>query len=564
MPSSGCVGNVDPIFIPSKGRFAQRNFGTHVLLAAAGMSFTLVVEPQEAQQYGDLLMSLPGYDASLHKIAVLPKSNQGISFVRNIILRDFAPSGWFWVMDDDIRSFNRGLRGRNEELTPGQLFAMLGERFAKYSDISLFSLEYEQFCFSYGPGDIAVNSYNNIAIRVNKADVADHIEYRFSIREDYDFTLQMILSGRKTLRFRDLSYRVPKMCACSGGMTDYYNEKKAEIREQNRRFIAMWPSVSREVLKGSNKDVRYDIRVLWVKLNPERGADPIAVLKSRVPLPEVAEIVVPKANVQKAQPARKAGLKRERPLEQDESASLSSTCSEESSSMSSPSGSSDGESASSDSFDMKAYEESLPLQRPNRVPAQRELTPRPPTPTPPTPIAKKKSIESKASKGAQLDVASFFKNVPKKAPEEKVHIARSWRGYALEWYRDIGDDLALECGLKRYEPMDVSVGDSVFVIPTKIAVTPCVLEGTVIDKWYDRKAGGGFEFSVVPARRYKGVDVQHCAKVYALADGMVHTPETLTKLEVALNAAIKPPSSPLTFVTTENLKEVEMHLKSLD
>eukprot|EP00744_Colponema_vietnamica_P017724 GILI01024936.1.p1 GENE.GILI01024936.1~~GILI01024936.1.p1 ORF type:complete len:385 (-),score=85.51 GILI01024936.1:69-1223(-) len=45
-------------------------------------------------------------------------------------------------------------------------------------------------------------------------------------------------------------------------------------------FVSAWPSVTREVLKGAGKELRFDIKVNWAALNPAKG-DPAAVLAVR-------------------------------------------------------------------------------------------------------------------------------------------------------------------------------------------------------------------------------------------------------------------------------------------
>lgn len=301
-----------PIFIPSKGRYDITRQGTCALLARSRIPFTVVVEPQEAPHYRSFLSRLENYDPLLHGISVLPASDQGVSFARNYIAKHLvAPTGWFWQMDDDIRCFSQSFGNKkNTPITPRSFFKAFAERMKKYPTASLFSAEYEMFAFNYGPGDVAINSYNNIAKLFKRecmpevghsasyvptstpdtasspSDVlspplfaADDV-YRFKVREDYDMVLRMIEKGYCAVRFRDLSFRVPGMSELSGGMTDYYVKQRSDIREQNRMFVAAWPSVTREVLKGAGKDLRFDIKVNWAALNPSKG-DPSAILRDR-------------------------------------------------------------------------------------------------------------------------------------------------------------------------------------------------------------------------------------------------------------------------------------------
>ena len=93
-----------------------------------------------------------------------------------------------------------------------------------------------------GDDDVAINSYNNIAILVRYSKLPQvFIDSAFA---NYDFTLQIIAAGGTTIRFRNLSTQ----CLLWRSQTaddEYYAKQQADIKNQNQQFIAMWPSVSR-------------------------------------------------------------------------------------------------------------------------------------------------------------------------------------------------------------------------------------------------------------------------------------------------------------------------------
>lgn len=180
-----------------------------------------------------------------------------------------------------------------------------------------YSLEYCRFGYSYDDDAIAINSYNNIACLFNynlvhggslpmyyptsvTAGIRSAREalvgygggpgmmwYRFAIREDYDFTLQLIARGLLTVRFRNLSFDVPQMSKVRGGMTDYYKNCQDEIREQNKRFLQQWPAIAQHWVKGKNSTERDDIRIRWDLLHPARARYPGAFLYLNQPLPQL-------------------------------------------------------------------------------------------------------------------------------------------------------------------------------------------------------------------------------------------------------------------------------------
>ncbi|KAG8342508.1 hypothetical protein TRVL_06664 [Trypanosoma vivax] len=250
---------------------------------------------------------------ALVKIEVLPASGKGVSYARNHILTKLVPplmsldnpgrrcscsrsvgkksrytgcpERWFWVFDDDIVRFFIAVGKKNFNISAREVFASVYSRIAHLhgvacdmSDVAIFSLEYSRYAFQYGDDDLALNSYNNIASLYRYDLIPQGMHYRFRIREDYDFTLQLISKGLKTARFRNLSFDVPCMAEAPGGMTDYYRNQKEDIRRQNRLFVSKWPTVAQECVKGKGAQLRDDIRVRWNLLNPRGNNDPRSTL----------------------------------------------------------------------------------------------------------------------------------------------------------------------------------------------------------------------------------------------------------------------------------------------
>ena len=214
------------------------------------------------------------------------------------------------------------------------------------------------------------------------------------------------------------------MADVKGGMTDFYETKKKEIREANDVFVAEWPSVSREVIKGTGDKLRYDIQVKWMLLNPTKCRDPIAVLQSKTPLPPVVE--------------SRAAANRKR--------SRGKKC--ESSCSTTESGSSDEqtESSSSEESDDFSDKPNLGTRRTRRTrPAEkRERPPKAPAP-----------------------------------PREKV--PAGWKGYTLVEWRDVPDVVAEDViGLHKMDPHDVKLGTQCAIIPVWPSVPQNLVVVTVI------------------------------------------------------------------------------------
>lgn len=219
---------------------------------------------------------------------------------------------------------------------------------------AIISLEYGRFSYfeTYDDDAIAVNSYNTIAclfrydlMHLSTANsTSPHIVphyypvnaygvrspkdafvgysgnmlwYRFGVREDYDFTLQLIARGLCTIRFRQLSFDVPPMARVRGGLTDYYRNCQDEILEQNKRFVEQWPSVAQRCFKGKNSTRREDIRIRWDLLHPSRVRYPGAFLFLKELLPQIAPIRLEEEATGPTSPSRREPVARADTQESD-------------------------------------------------------------------------------------------------------------------------------------------------------------------------------------------------------------------------------------------------------
>lgn len=214
--------------------------------------------------------------------------------------------------------------------------------FDSLANTAIISLEYGRFCYyeTYDDDAISVNSYNTIAClfrydlmhlsmtNTTSPNVVQHyyplnaygvrspadvfvgyagnmLWYRFGVREDYDFTLQLIARGLCTVRFRQLGFDVPQMAKVRGGLTDYYKNCQDEIIEQNKRFVEQWPSVAQRCMKGKNSSRREDIRIRWDLLHPSRVRYPGAFLFLKELLPQIAPIRLEDETITPTSPNRR-------------------------------------------------------------------------------------------------------------------------------------------------------------------------------------------------------------------------------------------------------------------
>jgi hypothetical protein len=441
-----------PIFIPSKGRSHNRK-GTVAQLMLSGVPFTLVVEPQEQTVYQNLIASLAAdnnVSSTLASVVSLPLSDQGVTYVRNHILHQLAPvDGWFWIMDDDIQGFHRATNRVNVSISAAEMLREAMRRMKLHSGAALYSIDYPFYAWQYNDAAVAVNSYNNIAVVMNRTLLPPGIQYRFRIREDYDFTLQIILFGQTTVRFRNLSFRVPRMAAAAGGMTDYYEKQKADIAEQNKMFLEMWPSVSREVTKGTGDMIRLDMNIKWMALNPSKCADPSAILKSKVVLnknPLERKVKIPRAPKDQKKVRSPKALSRASTVSRKRRRSGSSSSDSSAVTTDDSDDEDDEDEDESDESYSSLSEDEAPVGRARKPTAPREPRQRPPKPPQP--------------------------------PREKV--LPGWKGFTMEKYRDPLPEVIKSAGLVRIADEDVKLGHVILIIPYDLEL-PAIVHACIVE-----------------------------------------------------------------------------------
>jgi hypothetical protein len=477
------------IIIPSKGR-ANSQRATWRLLMDDRVPFTVVVEPQDEAAYiaalGATASEVAGPKAGKarhprYRVVALDKNDQGVAYARNFILDNVAPkSGWFWIMDDDIRVFGHTEGRRVVNMSAKAMLQEVSRRMSMcihLDHLGLFSLEYSQFSFSYDSDDaICVNSYANIAVCMNRDRMPEGLRYRLRVREDYDFVLQMLKAGFCTVRFRNLSFAVPVMGTKNGGMTPYYERQKADIRRQNRLFLEAWGHISEEVEKGAGASKRYDIKVRWSALSDITEA--VALLNS-VPFTGFSED--PLATTLKSPSstaATSAAVKKQ-----------------------------------------KSSAQLAPLTTVGDAAAERRAF-----------VAEEEARHAafrKLRKRERDEVLQTIRLEPPLAKEVKQPAAERrprWQGWVEARYRFVDPAALAEYGLSTVPTP--AVGHVVAFIPQN-PKQPVLLEGTVINTWASNRGGrSSIMFTVVPARR--GEQVAHCEHVFQVPADMKSVIEGLS------------------------------------
>jgi len=232
-----------PIFVPSKGR---PDSSTARLLAEAGLEFTVVVEPQDEGRY------------SRWRTTPLDRDDQGIAYVRGCIKR-IAGTGWYWMLDDDISAFYETVGGRNRRVNAAQALRGAEKFFTADASVAQAALEYQQFAWS-STKPVKYVGYCDVAVCIH-ANRTAFCSYRpeVALKEDRDFTLQVLASGYRTARVCAYSFAAPKNGSNEGGLQAEYAKSGREA-SASMRMCQLWPGVCTPLNKP---DGRKDVKINW-------------------------------------------------------------------------------------------------------------------------------------------------------------------------------------------------------------------------------------------------------------------------------------------------------------
>ncbi len=201
-----------PVYVISKGRW--ENPLTARALELRGIPFSLVVEPQEYEQYAAVITP--------NKILMLPFSNlgQGSIPARNWVWEHSITAGVrrHWVLDDNLRYFYRLHKNIHYYTTDGTTFRVIEDWADRYTNVALAGMNYHMFGLRKD-----AHPYATLNTRVYSCIlVQNDIPYRWRGRynEDTDLSLRVLKDGWCTVIFYAfLAWKAATM-RMKGGNTD--------------------------------------------------------------------------------------------------------------------------------------------------------------------------------------------------------------------------------------------------------------------------------------------------------------------------------------------------------
>jgi hypothetical protein len=263
-----------PVYIISKGRWETRK--TAKALDAMGVSFRMVVEPQEAENYAAVI--------GRERLLILPFSNlgQGSIPARNWVWEHSLSErhDWHWIMDDNIQGFFRLHRNLKTPVADGTILRCAEDFSERYANLAQSGLNYFMFATRKAvvpPYYLNTRIYSCILLRNDTG-----FRWRGRYNEDTDLSLRMLKAGWCTVLFNAFLACKTVTMSMKGGNTD-------ELYRQTKDFdgrLAMAQS-----LRQQHPDVT---KIAWKWGRWQHSVDYSGfrqrlVLKRGVVVPEVAD-----------------------------------------------------------------------------------------------------------------------------------------------------------------------------------------------------------------------------------------------------------------------------------
>jgi len=200
-----------PIYIPSYSRWQKSRALTVKSLEEMGLTYTLIVEPEQYDIYVDIFGKKkvkalpPEYHENYETLDDLGMSkSQGPGPARNFAWDDSIKRGydWHWVMDDNIDGFYRYHKNMRYKVIDPVFFRIMEDFVLRYENIGMAGPNYVMFV-----PDIQKVKPIILNTRIYSCNlIRNSLPYRWRGRynEDTILSLDMLLDGWVTVQFNAL------------------------------------------------------------------------------------------------------------------------------------------------------------------------------------------------------------------------------------------------------------------------------------------------------------------------------------------------------------------------
>lgn len=240
-----------PVYIISKGRWDTRL--TSKALEKMLVPYRIVIEPQEYDQYAAVI--------SAEKILVLPFSNlsQGGIPARNWVWEHSIQEGHerHWIVDDNIRGFQRLHNNEKYQLLDGGGFYIMEEFVDRYENVPMAGPNYAFFAKQrqkIPPFYLNTRIYSCILLS-NKV---PH-RWRGRYNEDTDLSLRFLKDGYCTVLFNAFLALKQRTMTMKGGNTELLYQEDGRLK-MAQSLVEQHPDVARVTRKFGRWQHQVDYR----------------------------------------------------------------------------------------------------------------------------------------------------------------------------------------------------------------------------------------------------------------------------------------------------------------
>jgi hypothetical protein len=245
-----------PIFVTSKGRATTAT--TTKMLDASRLSYTLVVDPSEAEAYAQ--------QHPTAEINPVPKDDYGLVRTRQYV-RDLASvEGYerYWMVDDDVFRFWHYTEPGTAEREPATARATMSAIEALLSEVENVAVaapDWQQFAWRALEKRKYTLGSRAYLYALILTDTPIQYDKRFEVKSDVQFIIEHLRSGYQTLLLHEFAFETPDMASKSGGCKPAYS-RGVQNREA-RLFEQLYPEAVRVVDKGPKG---LDARISWKRI----------------------------------------------------------------------------------------------------------------------------------------------------------------------------------------------------------------------------------------------------------------------------------------------------------
>lgn len=226
-----------PIYIISKGRSDTRL--TSKALEAMGVSYRIVIEPQEFSKYSTVL--------NIDKILVLPFSNLGKGSIpaRNWVWQHSINEGHnrHWILDDNIAGFRKLENKKRVKIIDDECFSKIEDFVDRFANVPMAGMQYTSFMVSEsstakGAAKKPITMNTRVYSCILLENKTQH-RWRGRYNEDTDLSIRFLKDGDCTMLFNYFMCDKQATMTMKGGNTDqlYKQDENFDGRLEMARHL---------------------------------------------------------------------------------------------------------------------------------------------------------------------------------------------------------------------------------------------------------------------------------------------------------------------------------------